>query len=319
MDLVVGVDIGGTRTKVVALPAGTGTPVADPAVHEAGAVRPVVESVLATPPDVADRFAEHVRAALAQVVGNHRLVGLGVVVPGLVDHRTGTAVWSANLGWRDLPLRELVTRASGPGGSVTVAVGHDVRAGLVGEHRFGAAREEQDVLFVALGTGLASALMVGGHVVVGSPWSGEIGHVVVRPDGPRCGCGRRGCLEAVAGAGALARRWHELTGRAGDARVVAEQAAAGEPVAVGLWQEAVDALGAALAPVVAATGTRLVLVGGGLSNAGPQLLGPLATTLHERLPGLQLRVDRAGLGDRAAALGAAAMALDELARQGDRR
>ncbi|WP_431473712.1 ROK family protein [Ornithinimicrobium sp. W1665] len=236
--------------------------------------------------------------------------------PVWVDHRTGTAVWSANLRWRDLPLRDLVTRASGSRKGVAVAVGHDVRAGLVGEHRFGAARAEQDVLFVALGTGLASALLVGGRLVVGSPWSGEIGHVVVRPGGPECGCGALGCLEAVAGAGALARRWLQITGRPGDAQVVAEQAAAGEPVAVELWCEAINALSAVLAPVVAATGTQLVLVGGGLSNAGAQLLGPLDTALHERLPGQRIRVARAGLGDRAAALGAAALALDEVSRNG---
>jgi glucokinase len=309
VDCVVGVDIGGTRTKVVALQAADGP-----------GARPLAEEVLPTPPDVADRFVEHVRACLALVAADHRVTGLGVVVPGLVDDRTGTAVWSANLGWRDLALRELATRAAGPGGSVAVAVGHDVRAGLVGEHRFGAARDEPDVLFVALGTGLASALLVDGALVVGSPWSGEIGHVVVRPGGPRCGCGTRGCLEAIVGAGALARRWQEITGRAGDARVVAEQAAAGEPVAVLLWDEAIDALGAALAPVVAATGTRLVLVGGGLSNAGARLIDPLTATLHARLPGQQVRVLRAGLGDRAAALGAAALALDELARpEGGRR
>ena len=307
---VVGVDVGGTRTKVVALSLSWVD--GSPSAPMDGVV--TAEHVLPTPEGVGDRLADHVREAVTAVlVPDARPAAVGVVVPGLVHDRSGVGVWSANLGWRDLPLRQLVEDAVGERGAVAVAVGHDVRAGLVGEHRFGAARGLDDVLFVPLGTGVAAAVLTGGQPVAGSPWTGEVGHVVVDPDGPGCGCGARGCLEALAGAGALARRWQEATGGPGDAQVVARLAATGEPTAVRLWDEAVAALVTVLAPVVAANGTELVLVGGGLSNAGDQLLTPLRTGLLARLPGRELVVARAALGDRAAALGAAAMAADRLA------
>lgn len=300
MQVVVGVDVGGTRTKVAVLPAGSG--------H---ALATVAEHVGPTPADVAEHLGEHVRTCVDAVVHEgHRAVGVGVVVPGLVHDRTGTGVWSANLGWRDLPVRHLIEVSLGA--DVAVAVGHDVRAGLLGEHAYGAARGRDDVLFVPLGTGVAAALLVGGRPVAGSPWTGEIGHVVVDPQGPLCVCGARGCLEAVASAGALERLWREATGEAVDAQEVARRAALGDPRASMFWDRAVEALLTVLSPVVAATGVELVLVGGGLSNAGEQLLGPLRQGLVDRLPKRAVSVERAALGDRAAALGAAALAVDAL-------
>ena len=131
------------------------------------------------------------------------------------------------------------------------------------------------MLFVPLGTGLASAILCRGQLVTGSLWTGEIGHVVVAPDGPLCGCGQRGCLEALSSAGAIGRRWSEATGLVGDAEEVARRVEAGEPEARRIWQEAVDALASMLAPIVAGVGTELVLIGGGLVHAGDTLLAPL--------------------------------------------
>ena len=117
---------------------------------------------------------------------------------------------------------------------------------------------------------------------------------------------------ATASAGALARRWQETTGESGDAEEVARLAALDDARATGLWDRAVEALVAVLAPVVAATGVELLLLGGGLSNAGDQLLGPVRRGLLDRLPGRELAVERAALGDRAAALGAAVLATERL-------
>ncbi len=294
-ETVIGIDVGGTRIKS-ALVGLDGTVLA--------------EDVRATPSDIGARLGELAASIVGTLRGTAPVLGIGVAVPGLVDDTTGIGVWSANLGWRDLDLRAAVAAHV----ELPIAVGHDVRAGLLAEHRFGAARDVDNVLFVPLGTGLASALLSSGEIVLGSLWTGEIGHVIVIPDGPLCGCGQRGCLEAVSSAGAIARRWSEATGITGDAEEVARRAVAGEPVAVRIWDEAVEALAAMIAPVVAAAGTELVLIGGGLVRAGGVLLDPLTQALTVRLGGRHdVRVAAAALGDRAGSLGAAALAIDLVA------
>jgi len=275
----------------------------------------LAEAVRPTPEKVGDQLGEVAAKAVveltARVGEGVDLLALGVAVPGLVDDVTGVGVWSANLGWRDLDLHGgIATHVDVP-----VAIGHDVRSGLLAEHRLGAAREADNVLFVPLGTGLASAILCRGRLVTGSLWTGEIGHIVVVPDGPLCACGQRGCLEALSSAGAIGRRWSEATGLVGDAEEVARRAEAGEPEARRIWQEAIDALAIMVAPVVAAAGTELVLIGGGLVHAGDTLLEPLRTALTVRLGGRDdVAVRAAALGDRAGSLGAATIALDLVGR-----
>ena len=299
-EAVVGIDVGGTRIKS-ALVTPDGQVLAE-------AVRP-------TPDKVGDQLGEVAAEAVVELTARVDeavdLLAVGVAVPGLVDDVTGIGVWSANLGWRDLDLRGSVAAHV----DVPVAIGHDVRSGLLAEHRLGAAREADNVLFVPLGTGLASAILCRGQLVTGSLWTGEIGHIVVVPDGPLCACGQRGCLEALSSAGAIGRRWSEATGLVGDAEEVARRAEDGEPEARRIWQEAIDALAIMVAPVVAAAGTELVLIGGGLVHAGDTLLQPLRTALTARLGGRDdVAVRGAALGDRAGSLGAATIALDLVGR-----
>ena len=117
-----------------------------------------------------------------------RLVGCGVVVPGLVDERRGVGLWSANLGWRDLPVGEAVTARL----QVPTAVGHDVRAGLLAETRLGAARGARHALFLPVGTGIAGALLLEGVLISADGWAGELGHMVVDPAGAAVRMRRRG-------------------------------------------------------------------------------------------------------------------------------
>lgn len=304
---VVGIDVGGSRIKAT-LVTGDGGVLAT-------AVRP-------TPPDVGARLGtivaeivDHLVAAATRTAtagkSEYAVQGVGVVVPGLVDDAAGVGIYSVNLGWRDLDLLGAVTAQV----TAPVAVGHDVRAGLLAEHRLGAARNEDEVLFLPVGTGLALALMSGGRVVSGSPWSGEVGHVVVAPGGPVCACGRRGCLEAIASAAVIGRRWTALSGRAGDAADVARAVAAGDPLAERVWSDAIEALAGVLAPVVAAMGTRLVLVGGGVVHAGETFLQPLRAAVKDRLGERDdVRVAAAALGDQAGSLGAALLAWQRVGR-----
>ncbi len=252
----------------------------------------------------------------AGLAGRARAEGLvpvaaGVVVPGVVDETRGVAVWSSNVGFRDVPLRDLVTDRLG----LPAALGHDVRAGGTAEARLGAGRGEPHVLFIAIGTGIAAAHVVGGDAFAGAHGAaGEVGHVIVRPGGRPCGCGLKGCLESVASASAIGRRYAELSGVEGAAAFdVAARAAAGEALAVAVWTEAIEALADGLLTAQALYDAGKVVLGGGLAEAGEALLAPLrvalgARTTFHRVPS----VVRAELGDNAGCLGAALLALDSL-------
>jgi glucokinase len=299
-EVVAAVDIGGTRIK-------------SSLVDRSFEV--LARTTVVTPPDIGDDIgavvAAGVRELLAAVPDDRpvRLVGCGVVVPGLVDETRGTGIHSVNLGWRDLPIRDRVRAHL----DVPVVVGHDVRAGLVAETRLGAGAGHRHVLFMPLGTGIAGALLLDGSVVVGDGYAGELGHVVVDPAGPPCRCGQQGCLEVLASASALERSYEAATGTRLPAEAVAERAAAGEPTAEAAWAHVVAALGRALATVVTLTGVELVLVGGGLAQSGELLLAPLRQDLAERLTFQRLPdVQRAALGDRAGSLGAACLIWDAL-------
>jgi glucokinase len=217
------------------------------------------------------RFAEDLAGALGQPVG-----AVGVAVPGLVDEAAGVARASVNLGWRDVPLRERLRQRLG----VPVAVAHDVRAAARAEAAIGAARGCEDWLLVTLGTGVGAAVVIGGRPFGGAHGTGgELGHVVVAPDGPACGCGARGCVESLASAGAVERRF----GAGVSARDVVERAAPGEPAAARVWRDAVEALAAGLAAYVVVMDPERIVVGGGLADAGAALFDPLARALKRRL------------------------------------
>ncbi|MFI8961957.1 ROK family protein [Streptomyces sp. NPDC053493] len=298
---VIALDVGGTYIKGGTLGAG------DTALKNAErwhtradrGAEAVLETVLACAAELLERCPD-ARAA-------------GVVVPGIVDEDTGLAVLAANLGWRGVPLQDWLSEHL----DLPVAFGHDVRAGGLAEARAGAGRGCADFLFVPVGTGIAAAAFSRGRPLTGGHGrAGELGHVVVRPDGERCHCGGRGCLETVASAAAVARRYARATGWRGiTARDVRHRADAGDTVAAEIWTEAVEALADALATAVTLYDPERVVVGGGLARAGEAYLAPLRAALARRLT-FQTVPELTGalLGDRAGCTGAALLAHDLLLR-----
>ncbi|WP_093775403.1 ROK family protein [Streptomyces sp. yr375] len=235
----------------------------------------------------------------------------GVAVPGIVDEANGVAVYAANLGWRDVPLRELLTVALG----VPVALGHDVRTGGLAEGRIGAGRGADRFLFVALGTGIAGAIGVDGRVEAGAHgFAGEIGHIVVRPGGTLCPCGQRGCLERFASAAAVSEAWAAACGDPeADAADCAKAVASGDPNAVRVWQSAVDALADGLVTALTLLDPRTLIIGGGLAEAGETLFTPLRDAVRRRVTFQKLpQIVPAALGDSAGCLGAGLLAWDLL-------
>ncbi|MGK5544895.1 ROK family protein [Streptomyces sp. URMC 127] len=253
-------------------------------------------------------------AATGEAACGEPAAAAGIAVPGIVDAGTGTAVYSANLGWRDVPLRDLLR---GRLGGTPVALGHDVRAGGLAEGRLGAGDGADRFLFVALGTGIAGAIGIDGRIEAGAHGcAGEIGHIAVRPGpaGKPCGCGGRGCLETVASAAAVSRAWAEASGAPeADAADCARAVEAGDPRARAVWQEAVDALADGLVIAHTLLDPRTLIVGGGLAEAGETLFAPLRTAVAERMTFQQRpRVIPAALGDAAGCLGAGLLAWDLL-------
>jgi glucokinase len=235
---------------------------------------------------------------------------VGLVVPGVVDEKTGVAVYSENIEWHDIEFRRLLTERTG----LPVGFGHDVRAGGLAERELGAAQGSDDVLFMPIGTGIAGAMFVGGRLVH-NPYAGEIGHVYAGFPDP-CACGARGCLEAVASGASIARRYQQFSGRtAQGARGVLELAETGDPTAVAVWGDALDALARVLTTYISILAPSRVVVGGGVSHAGEQLLGPLRERLRHRLVWQQEpELVTAVLADEAGRLGAALLARRALTR-----
>jgi glucokinase len=296
-DCVIAVDVGGTVMKgAVVGRDGIATASLRRATDRERGQRAVVDRIIGLAQD------------LAAQVGDGRLVAGAVAVPGTVDEAAGIARGAANLGWRDVPIAGLISQRLG----VPFALGHDVRAGALAEGQLGSGRGIDDFLFVTIGTGVGGAIVAGGRVLAGAhSRAGEIGHLVVRPDGRECACGKRGCLETIASAPALIRRYREITGDADSitAELVLERVRDGEDAAARVWTEAVEALADALAAFVTMFDPELVILGGGLGSVGPPLLDPLRTALTMRVRTASMpSLVTAAFGDAAGRVGAALLA-----------
>ncbi|MEV6161407.1 ROK family protein [Streptomyces sp. NPDC052052] len=307
MKHVIALDVGGTGMKAALV--GADGALLYEARRATGRERgpdAVVESILA--------FAADLRAYGEEHLGESA-VAAGVAVPGIIDARNGIAVYASNLGWRDVPMRDLLGERLG---GVPVALGHDVRTGGLAEGRIGAGRGADRFLFLALGTGIAGAIGIEGTIEAGAHGSaGEIGHVVVRPDGPDCGCGQRGCLETLASASAVSRAWAAASGDpTADAADCAKAVESGDPAAVEVWRNAVDALAAGLVTALTLLDPGTLIIGGGLAEAGETLFTPLCAAVEERVTFQKLPcIVPAALGDTAGCLGAGLLAWDLLSTE----
>ncbi|MBO8194359.1 ROK family protein [Streptomyces oryzae] len=280
-----------------------------------------------------ERGPEAVVESILDFTAELRAVGLarygsepsaaGVAIPGTVDEEQGIAVFAANLGWRDVPMRTLLSERLSqerPAGlpPLQVAFGHDVRVGGLAEGRIGAGGGVDRYLFLSLGTGIAGAIGIGDRVEAGAHGSaGEIGHIVVRPAGPPCGCGQRGCLERLASASAIGAAWAEASG---DPQATAADAAkaveAGDPRAQRVWADAIDALATGLVTGLTLLDPRTLIIGGGLAEAGDTLFVPLREAVREKVTFQPLpAIVPAALGDAAGCLGAGLLAWDLLSAE----
>jgi glucokinase len=310
-DLRGGIDLGGTKIQT-AIVDGRGDVVGQ-------ARRPTPTS--GGPQDVALAMEATVReAAIDAEIAPGDLIGIGVGSPGDVDEKTGIVSSARNLpGWEgSFPLAETLESLS-----VEVKVGNDVQVATEAEFHLGAGQEFQSLIGVFWGTGVGGGLVLDGKPWLGRGTAGEIGHVVVKRDGAKCPCGRRGCLEAYAGRLAMeaeARRQHEeghktdlfhLMEKHDKPRLTSgiwERALDhGDHLAEKLIERAIEALGTGVASAVNLLDPEAVIIGGGLGvRFGERLMDPLMKEmdkhlfLNERPPAVRV----ASLGDLGGAIGA---------------
>ncbi|HEX5417215.1 MAG TPA: ROK family protein [Chloroflexota bacterium] len=211
-------------------------------------------------------------------------------------------------GWEDFPLVERVAAIWG----LPVEMDNDANACALGEARFGAGRGQRNVLYITVSTGIGGGVVIDGGLYRGSRGlSGEIGHTIVQPGGPLCACGKRGCLEATSAGPSIARAYAEATGAAVDAAEVFLRAGSGDAAARRVLDEAIRYLGIGLANAINLFDPDLVIVGGGVSQAGEALFDPLREVVAEfnaPSPAGAVPIVAAALGDASGILGAVALA-----------
>jgi glucokinase len=310
VDLVLGLDIGGTKLAAGVVDA-TGRTLSFLVTPS----RPVEGARVGM-----DRlFALGARAVAQSTVDWSRIGAVGIGCGGPLDSGTGVLLEPPHLpGWRDVPVTSWAEAEFGR----PAVLDNDGTAGAAGEHRFGAGTGTRHLVYLTLSTGVGGGLVVDGRLYRGAAGNGgELGHVTVDRAGRPCrGCGRRGCLEAYASGTAIAERYREAGGDpAATAADVQVAAAAGEPLAVAVWQSTVDALVCGLTSIVNLLEPEVLVLGGGVTRAGEQLLGPVRAGVHATAMGpaaRAVRVVRAELGDRVGVVGAAAIAYERLRKEG---
>lgn len=263
-------------------------------------------------PEAVVRELGNLVASLLNEAPGKRLFGVGVGLAGAIDRRAGICRFSPYLPWRDVPLRALLEARIGR----PVVIENDVSALVLAERWFGGGAELSDFIVVTLGRGVGMGMVLDGHPYRGGRGiGGEFGHITIDPDGPRCDCGKFGCLEALIGEPALTRQIGALLGRDMSLAEGAERARAGEEAVRAIFSDAGETLGLALAGVINVLNPSRVLVGGEGVEMLDLLLEPMRAALTAHcFDGLFADLDLIvePWGDDAWARGAAGLVLDEL-------
>ena len=316
----------GPADHVLALDVG-GTKLAAGVVRGDGAVRSRIVEPADREQGPDDMIRRHLalgrRAVEAAGLAVHDIRAVGIACGGPLDPERGIILGPLHLpGWVDVPLVAIVEEAFG----LPAAVDNDATAGAVAEWRFGAGRDRKvrSLVYLTISTGIGGGLVLDGRPYRGAAGNaGELGHLTIDIDGDPCACGRRGCLEAYASGTNIARRAREAlaAGRASSlgalatvtALDVAQAAAAGDALAGRIWDDTTRMLGSAIATILDVLNPELVVLGGGVTNAGDALLGPVReTALREAMAPAARSADivLATLGAELGVVAAASVALD---------
>ncbi len=315
--MIIGIDLGGMSAKAALL---AGEKLEGKSRVETSAANTAEQTALAL---------AHLAMETAEKAGKSMedVQAIGIGSPGVVDSANGNIVLWSNFHWKDVPLGALVEKYTGKKTFVT----NDANAAALGEARFGAAKQFSDSILITLGTGIGGGIIIGGKLFEGYRSAGtEVGHMVIRQDGELCTCGRKGCFERYASAGALIRltqaemandrssaMWKYAPAvEKADGRTVFLALKEGDVAAKKVLDTYIAALGEGVANLVNVFRPQAVIFGGGISAEGETLLAPLRAYVYprlyvsEKIVPLELRC--ASLGNDAGLYGAAAFAFDRL-------
>ena len=281
-EIVAGIDVGGTTVHIGLVTRGGGV-----FAHAC-----LYTKEYEKPEDLALACAEKVKVALYDTGGEYVLKGVGIGAPNGNFYK-GTIEYAPNLQWYGvIPFAQLVQQEMG----VPCLLTNDANAAALGEMMFGAAKELKEFIFVTLGTGLGSGFVTNGQLVYGHDgFAGELGHVIVVPNGRLCGCGRTGCLETYCSAPGLVKTYREIHLRHNPvlrlekewegitSKTIADRARDGEPEALEAFAFTAEILGMALANAVAYTSPRAIFLFGGLAAAGDLLFPAVRRHMEENL------------------------------------
>jgi glucokinase len=312
MGLTVGVDVGGTK-------------VLGAVVDERGEV--LAQARRETPATDASLLTPVIVEVIRELAGRHEVEAVGIGAAGWIDAGRSTVLFAPNLAWREKPLRDEVAAQVG----IPVVVENDANAAAWAEFQFGAAADaKESMVMFTVGTGIGGGLVLGGNLLRGiNGIAGELGHVLVVPDGHPCGCGRHGCIEQYASGKALLRFARELATETPDqatallklaggtpeeitGQMVTAAAKDGDPVAIQAFGRIGYWMGQILADLVQVLDPQVMVIGGGVVEAGDLLLGPTrdayVAALAQRSGSPYAEVRAALLGNNAGVVGAADLA-----------
>jgi glucokinase len=314
--VAIGVDAGGTKVEGLVVDVAAGG-------------RVLGRRLAETPATNAEASVQRIVAVAQELMsGRNDVAVLGVGAAGMVD-RQGVMRFAPNVAWREFPLTQVIGSAVG----IPTLVDNDANVAAWGEFRFGAGRGCSDMLLVTVGTGIGGGIVADGKLLRGAHgFAGEIGHIIVEPGGPLCGCGNQGCWEQVASGRAIGRLGREAASEhpeslivqlaGGDASsvtgaVVTEAALNGDSIAARILAEVGRRLGEGIAGLVNILDPDVVVVGGGVIQAGDLLMGPARRAFAEAVEAPEHRPEvpilAAEMGNDAGAIGAADLAWMELA------
>ncbi len=317
-NLVVGVDVGGTKILSCVIELGDKFKILS-RVKKKTKPELGLEGVL-------ERINQTITESIQESkINKKQIKAIGMGFPGTVDQAKGEVLMAANLGWKNFLLRPVLEKAF----KIPVLVINDVNAGTYGEQQYGAARGFRDVAGVFWGTGVGGGLVIDGRVIEGA-WhsAGEIGHICLNPDGPRCSCGNNGCLEAYTGKAALSNLIYQemKNGRPCSlefseeneqvtlkSSLISSAYLAGDPLVKEVVHQATRYLGVGMANIVNLLNPQCLVLGGGMIESMHKTLAPMIDEHMRRhlFPSTNVELRIAGLGDYAVVIGAGVLALAE--------